>query len=67
MSPLEILKFVKATDCYPNVSICYRILLMMLVIIASAKKNIFEVKIIEILFEVINFTRNIEWSSNVMY
>ena len=37
-SPLESLELVKATNCYPNVPIAYRILLTMLVTIASAKR-----------------------------
>ena len=37
MSALDILKFVKVADCYPNVSIAYRILLTMPVIVASAE------------------------------
>ena len=60
MSPLEILELVKATDCYQNVSIVYRILLTIPMIVASAKNKFFKVKIIEILLEVVNVTRKIE-------
>ena len=37
MSSLEILKFVMAADCYPNILVVYRILLAVPVIVASAK------------------------------
>ena len=37
MSAIEILDFVKVADCYPNVSIAYRIMLTIPVTVASAK------------------------------
>jgi len=39
MSATEILQFVKAADCYPNVSIAYRILLTILVTVASTDRS----------------------------
>jgi hypothetical protein len=39
MSALEILNFVKAADCYPNVSIAYRILLTIPITVASAERS----------------------------
>ena len=47
MLALEILEFVKATDCYPNVSICYRILLTMLVIVAPTERNFSKFKLLK--------------------
>jgi hypothetical protein len=37
ISDIDILKFVKFADCYPNVSIAYRVLLIVSVTIASKK------------------------------
>ena len=34
MSALEILEFIVAADCYPNITIAYRILLTMSVTVA---------------------------------
>ena len=39
MSPLEILELVKVANCYPNVSIAYRILLTMPVTVTSAERS----------------------------
>ena len=47
MSALEIIEFVKAADCYPNVSICYRILLTMLMTVASAEKSFSKLKLLK--------------------
>ena len=63
MLAFQILEFVKVAGCYPNVSIAYRILLTMSMTVASTERSFFKVKIIE----VINVTRNIEWSNNFMY
>ena len=38
MSAREILQFVTAVDCYPNVSVAYRILLTIPVIVAQLKE-----------------------------
>ena len=67
MLVFEILEFVKAVGCYPNVSIAYGILLTMSMTIASTEKSFFKVKIIEILLEIVNVTRNIDWSNNFIY
>jgi hypothetical protein len=44
MSASEILHFVKAADCYPNVSIAYRILLTIPVTVASAERSFSKLK-----------------------
>ena len=47
MSPLEILELVKVADCYPNVSITYRILLTMSVTVASAERSFSKLKLLK--------------------
>ena len=47
MSPLEILEFVKVADCYPNVSIAYRILLTMPVTVASTERSFSKLKLLK--------------------
>ena len=47
MSPLEILELVKVADCYPNVSIAYRILLMMSVTVASVERSFSKLKLLK--------------------
>ena len=47
MSPLEILELVKAVDCYPNVSIAYRILLTMPVTVASTERIFSKLKLLK--------------------
>ena len=47
MSPLEILKLVKVADCYPNVSIAYRILLTMPMTVASVEKSFSKLKLLK--------------------
>ena len=47
MSPLEILELVKAANCYPNVSIAYRILLTMPVTVASTKRSFSKLKLLK--------------------
>jgi hypothetical protein len=39
MSTIDILKFVKFADCYPNVSIAYRDLMTMSTTVASTEKR----------------------------
>ncbi|TYG90657.1 hypothetical protein ES288_A12G199700v1 [Gossypium darwinii] len=43
----EILEFVKSVDCYPNVSITYRIFLTIPVIMASAERSFSKLKLIK--------------------
>ncbi|XP_021747850.1 uncharacterized protein LOC110713704 [Chenopodium quinoa] len=43
----EILEFVKAADCFPNASIAYRILLTMLVTVASAERSFSKLKLLK--------------------
>ena len=45
-SATEILQFVKAADCYPNVSIAYRILLTILVTVAPAERSFSKLKLL---------------------
>jgi hypothetical protein len=46
MSTIDILKFIKDTDYYPNVSITYRVLLTMHVIVASREISFSKLKLI---------------------
>ena len=39
MGPVEILKFLKRHDCFPNASIAYRIMLTIPVTVASAERS----------------------------
>jgi len=61
MSATEILRFVKAADCYPNVSFAYRILLTIPVIVASARKKFLQIETAEKLLKINYVTRKIEW------
>ncbi|XP_062182263.1 uncharacterized protein LOC133886585 [Phragmites australis] len=47
MSAPEILQFVIAADCYPNVSVAYRILLTVPVTVASAEKSFSKLKLLK--------------------
>ena len=47
MSALEILQFVMAVDCYPNVSVAYRILLTVPVTVASAERSFSKLKLLK--------------------
>jgi hypothetical protein len=47
MSAPEILKFVLDADCYPNVTVAYRILLNVPVTIASAERNFSKLKLLK--------------------
>jgi len=47
MSALEILEFVMATDCFPNVSVAYRILLTVPVTVASAERSFSKLKLLK--------------------
>ena len=44
---IEILEFVKVSDCYPNVSIAYRILLTIPVTVASAERSFSKLKMLK--------------------
>jgi hypothetical protein len=41
----EILEVVKIADCYPNVSIAYRVLLIMLMTVAFVERNFSKLKL----------------------
>ncbi|XP_065862285.1 uncharacterized protein [Euphorbia lathyris] len=47
MSTIEILEFVKIADCYPNVSIAYRILLTLPMTVASAERSFSKLTLIK--------------------
>ena len=47
MSASEILQFVTAADCYPNVSVAYRILLTVPVTVASAERSFSKLKLLK--------------------
>ena len=47
MSAFGILEFVIAADCYPNVSVAYRILLTVPVIVASVEKSFSKLKLLK--------------------
>ena len=47
MSALEILEFVTAADCYPNVSVAYRILLTVPVTVALAERSFSKLKLLK--------------------
>ena len=47
MSELEILEFIIAADCYPNVSVAYRILLTVYVIVALTKRSFSKLKLLK--------------------
>jgi hypothetical protein len=47
MSASEILKFIMDADCYPNVSIAYRILLTVPVTVASAERSFSKLKLLK--------------------
>jgi hypothetical protein len=47
MSALKILQFITVTDCYPNVSIAYWILLTIPVTVASAERSFSKLKLLK--------------------
>jgi len=47
MNALDILKFVKLADCYPNVTIAFRVLLTVPVTVASAERSFSKLKLIK--------------------
>jgi hypothetical protein len=49
MSAMEIFEYVREVDCYPNISIAYRILF--------GRKELFKVEVVEKLFKVQNVSR----------
>jgi hypothetical protein len=66
MSASEILKFIMDADCYPNVSIAYRILLTVPVTVASAERS-FSIEVVEKLFEITYVTRKVKLLGYVHY
>jgi len=47
MSAMEIFEFVTEVDCYPNISIAYRILFTMPVTVASAERTFSKLKLVK--------------------
>ncbi|KAI4982735.1 hypothetical protein ZWY2020_023227 [Hordeum vulgare] len=44
---MEIFEFVREADCYPNISIAYRILFTMSVTVASAERSFSNLKLLK--------------------
>jgi len=47
MSAMEIFEFVRKADCYPNISIAYRIFFTMPVTVASAERSFSKLKLLK--------------------
>ena len=47
MGPVEILKFLKRHDCFPNASIAYRVLFIIPVTVASAERSFSKLKLLK--------------------
>jgi hypothetical protein len=47
MSAMEIFEHVREVDCYPNISIAYRILFTMPVTVASAERSFSKLKLLK--------------------
>lgn len=47
MSSMEIVEYVTEADCYPNVSIAYRILFTIPVTVASAERSFSKLKLLK--------------------
>jgi hypothetical protein len=47
MGPVEILKFLKHHDCFPNATIAYRVLLTIPVTVASAERSFSKLKLLK--------------------
>ncbi|XP_062198785.1 uncharacterized protein LOC133901428 [Phragmites australis] len=47
MSAMEIFKFVRDADCYPNISVAYRILFTVPVTVASAERSFSKLKLLK--------------------
>ncbi|XP_048503020.1 uncharacterized protein LOC125498784 [Beta vulgaris subsp. vulgaris] len=47
MGPIDMLNFLKGIDCFPNVSVAYRILLTIPVTVASAERSFSKLKLLK--------------------
>jgi hypothetical protein len=47
MGPVDILKFLKRHDCFPNATIAYRVLLTIPVTVASAERSFSKLKLLK--------------------
>ena len=47
MGSIEILKFLKSHDCFPNATIAYRVLLTIPVTVASAERSFSKLKLLK--------------------
>ena len=47
VGPVEVLKFIKRHDCFPNASIAYRVLLTIPVTVASAEQSFSKLKLLK--------------------
>ena len=46
MGPTEVLRYLKEVDCFPNAIIAYRVLLTILVTVASAERSFSKLKLL---------------------
>ena len=61
MSADEIFEFVRAADCYPNVSIAYRLLLTVPVTVASVERSFSKLKLLKNYLRSIMSQQKTEW------
>jgi hypothetical protein len=47
MTAMEIFEYITKMDCYPNISIAYRILFTVPVIVASAERSFSKLKLLK--------------------
>ena len=47
MGPTEVLRYLKEVDCFPNAIIAYRVLLTILVTVASAERSFSKLKLLK--------------------
>ena len=59
-TPINVLNYLKRLDSFPNAYIAYRILLIILVTVASTERSFSKLKLIKVLFEVYYVTRKIK-------
>jgi hypothetical protein len=63
----EIIQFITIADCYPNVSIAYRILLTIPVTVASAERSFSKLKLLKKLSKVNYDTGKVKWLGYLFY
>ena len=66
-TPIDILNYIKRLDSFPNTCIAYRILLTILVTVASAKRSFSKLKLIKsYLTKINNVPRKTKWISYII-